>query len=235
MQILTAGRRAEVFLLEGATMRAALSATAPGIAEHAAQQIFETAATAHTATAGATLETIGAEAEAFEIAGARTLTETAAARPRAAEIMPLKARLALGIDLAAVESLALVGIARDLISRIEFGKARSGLGVMLVGVRMQLLGQAPVGAFDFGLARTLRNPQNFVGVAHPCNLREIPLPAGAKPATRHLMWGSKRPDAIRGEVRVYERFQGLSARTSQTPFCCLQASPWSQASDEPRT
>jgi hypothetical protein len=48
----------------------------------------------------------------------------------------LEARLALGIDLAAVKRLALVGIADDLVGRVELRKTRRRLRVVLVGVRM---------------------------------------------------------------------------------------------------
>ncbi len=48
----------------------------------------------------------------------------------------LEARLALGIDLAAVERLALVGIADDLVGGVQLRKARRRLRVVLVGVRM---------------------------------------------------------------------------------------------------
>src|SRR5437016_721787 len=92
--------------------------------------------------------------------------EAAAARLRAESLKALKARLALGIDLAAVESFALVAIADDLVSGIKLGEMRSCLRVVFVGVGVQFLGEAPISALDIGLACTLGNPQNLVGVAH---------------------------------------------------------------------
>ena len=78
-----------------------------------------------------------------------------AARLRAETLEALEARLALGIDLAAVERLALVGIADDLVGGVELRKARCRLRVVLVGVRMQFLRKPAIGAFDVAFARTL--------------------------------------------------------------------------------
>ena len=108
-----------------------------------------------------------AEGKAFELARARP---PAAARRRAEAFVALEARLALGVDLTVVERLALLVVAGDLIGGIELGEARGRLGIVLVGVGMQLLGEPPVGALDLGLARTLRYPQDLVGVAHPSEL-----------------------------------------------------------------
>src|SRR5664279_4244081 len=151
MQILAASGRAEFLRLELRACTAARRA-----AEHAAQDVLEAAAAAARA-----LEAVMAEVEGFEMAGARP----PAARLRTFEAA--EARLALGVDLAVVERLALLVVAGDLVGGIEFGEARGRLGVVLVGVGMQLLGEPPVGALDLGLARTLRYPQDLVGVAHP--------------------------------------------------------------------
>ena len=63
-------------------------------------------------------------------------------RPAGAEpFEALEARLALGVDLAAVECLALVVVADDLVGGVQLGEARGRLGVVLVGVGMQLLGE----------------------------------------------------------------------------------------------
>src|SRR6478672_2010067 len=94
-----AGRCAEIFRLE---LLAETPRRAGTAAKHPAQKILE--AGAATATAR-TAEAIGAEAEAFELrAAART---GSAARLPAEAFKPLEARLAFGIDLAAVEGLAL--------------------------------------------------------------------------------------------------------------------------------
>ena len=61
--------------------------------------------------------------------------------PGCAAFEALEARLALGVDLAAVEGLALLVVADDLVGGIELGEARGRLGIVLVGVGMQLLGE----------------------------------------------------------------------------------------------
>src|SRR5262249_29879679 len=94
-------------------------------------------------------------------------------------------RLALGVDLAAVERLALRLVAENLVGRIELGKLHRRLGVVLVGVGMQFLGQLAEGLLDFVLARRPRHPQNLVGVSHP-----VQLPNGARLAAHFpgSMW-----------------------------------------------
>src|SRR6185312_9536270 len=140
--------------------------TRSAAAEHAAQNVFE--APAHSA-AGAciasTLEAVRAPGERFEVALA---AEPAAARlsTGAETLKATEARLALGVDFAAVKGLALLVIAEDFVRGVELGEAGGRLGVVLVGVGMQLLGKLPEGALDVAFARTLRYPQNLVGVAH---------------------------------------------------------------------
>ncbi len=51
----------------------------------------------------------------------------------------LKFRLAFGVDLTAIEGLALVGIADDLVRGVELGKARRRLWIVLVGVGCSFL------------------------------------------------------------------------------------------------
>ena len=77
------------------------------------------------------------------------------ARLRAETFEALETRLAFRVDLAAVECLALVGIADDLVGGVELGKTRGRLRIMLVGVRMQFLRKPAIGALDVALARTL--------------------------------------------------------------------------------
>src|SRR5271165_5984730 len=92
-----------------------------GIAEHSAQQILETAgAVSATSGAAATLEAVRTEVEALEVA--RTRSEAGAAGVCAFEA--LETRLALGVDLAAVEGLALLVVADDLVGGVELGEAR---------------------------------------------------------------------------------------------------------------
>ena len=79
-------------------------------------------------------------------------------RPRAEAFEALEARLALGVDLAAVEGLALVVLAQDFVGGVELGEARGGVLVVLVGVGVQLLGELAEGALDVRGARALGHP-----------------------------------------------------------------------------
>src|SRR5262249_16624276 len=114
-----------------------------------------------TGAAARAMETVGAPGEGLKIA----LAPKAAARP-AETFKTLEARLALGVDLAAVEGLALVRLAQDLVGAVELGEAIGALGAVLVGCRMQLLGLLPERTLDLGRTRGLRHPQDVVGVAH---------------------------------------------------------------------
>src|SRR5947209_4538803 len=80
---------------------------------------------------------------------------------------PVNPRLAFGVDVAAVESLALVLVAENLVGRIDLGELRRRSRVFLVRVGMQLLRQAAERFLDLLRARFLGHPQNLVGVAHP--------------------------------------------------------------------
>src|SRR5262249_32174460 len=102
------------------------------------------------------------------------------------------------VDLAAVECLALVCVADDLVGSVELRKTRRGFRIVLVGIGMQFLREPTIGALDVALARTLGNPQNLIGVAH---LIQTPVKS---PARRQIagdsiasMWGSAPPDATR--------------------------------------
>src|SRR6476619_2301217 len=120
--------------------------------------------------------------------------KTTATRLRAVTFEALEARLAFGIDLAAIKRLALVAVANDLVSGVELGEPARCLGIVLVGVGVQFLGKAPIGTLDVSFARTLRNPQNLVGVGHrfqtPMNPRSRKMPAACI-----LMWGFGAVDA----------------------------------------
>src|SRR4029079_4205035 len=116
-------------------------------AEHIAQDIFEAATAAAPAAAparalhafrspGEGLERAILAAERATGAGAGT-----APRTRAKTLETLKARLAFGVDLAAIEVLALVVVANDLVGRVQLGKPRRRLGIGLVGVGVELLGK----------------------------------------------------------------------------------------------
>src|SRR4029078_12394783 len=90
----------------------------------------------------------------------------AAARLRAETLEAAEARLTFGVNLAVIASLALLLIAKNLVRGVELSKARSRLGIVLVGVGVQLFGELAEGALYLRFICTLRYPQNFVGVAH---------------------------------------------------------------------
>src|SRR5215470_12331962 len=120
-------------------------------------------------------------------------TSTCAAAEIASAAKPLEAtkfRLALGVDLAAIVCLALIFLAEDLVGRVHLGKALSRLGVILVGVGVQLLGKLSKCALDRGCIRILFHPQHFIGVAHCKSLR---FGAGFQPrlfgSNVGVMWG----------------------------------------------
>jgi uncharacterized membrane protein len=121
--------------------------------------------------------------EALEIAV--WIEAGASARPAAAEA--LEARLALGVDFTAVESLALVLVAQELMRRIELGKARRRLGIILVGVGMKFLGEPPIGALDVARARLAVDAQDLVGITHPSRL-QISSKGRPPPAQLPSMW-----------------------------------------------
>src|ERR1700716_253749 len=138
------------------TARAGPRAARRGAAEHAVENVLETAAAAEPSGAAAAAEGVG--------------LKPARARTRVAAWKALEARLALGIDLAAIELLALVLVADDLVGRIDFGKARGGLRIVLVVVGVVLLGKLAIGALDRRSAGAPRHPQDLIGVAHPSRL-----------------------------------------------------------------
>jgi hypothetical protein len=102
------------------------------------------------------------EAERFEHA----LAAEAAAGSVVEALETLEARLALSVDLATVERLSLLDVTEDLVRGIDLGEAAGSLGVVLVRVRMQLLGQLAERAFDVRGARALGHSQHVIGVAH---------------------------------------------------------------------
>src|SRR5947209_2032210 len=77
-----------------------------------------------------------------------------------------ESRLALGIDFAAIERLALVLFTEDLVGAIDLGELHRRLGVLLVGVGMVLLRQLAIGLLDLFLARRPRHPQDLVRISH---------------------------------------------------------------------
>jgi hypothetical protein len=122
--------------------------------EHAVEDVLEACAAATRAAAAA--ERIG-----FEAAPGRAGTAA-----RVAARKTLEARLAIGVDLAAIELLALVLVADDLVGGIDLGKARGRLRIVLVVVGMMFLGELAIGALDRRSAGAPRHPQDLIGVAH---------------------------------------------------------------------
>jgi hypothetical protein len=105
------------------------------------QDIFETTK----ATSAAALNPIGTPCEGLETA---CMAETSAPPAAAKPLEALKSRLALSVDLPAIVGLALGFIAHDLVRRIQFGKTGGRARIVLVGIRMQLLGELPECALD---------------------------------------------------------------------------------------
>ena len=132
---------------------------APGCAaEHAVENILEAGS-----TTCATAKALLAAAEGvFEAGAARAAT--AAAREA------LETDLAVGIDLAAVELLALFLVAEDFIGRVHFRKPLGGFRIVLVGVGMMLLGELAKGTLDRRSTGAPLHPQDLIGVAHPSSL-----------------------------------------------------------------
>src|SRR5262249_31292387 len=143
----------------------------PGASERFLQEILEAAqaaeATKTTAAAAGILKAITPPAEGFENA---VRAEAALPATMAEPLKALESRLAFGIDLAAIESLALALLAQDFVGRVQLCKARSSPRVVLVGVRMQLLRLPAEGALYLRSARGLRYPKNIIGVTHPHSL-----------------------------------------------------------------
>ena len=127
-------------------------------------------------------EALGTEAEGLEFRlGPEASLSTAAAATGAEAFETAEARLALGVDLAAIEGLALVVLAQDLVRGIDLGKARRRFGIVFVGVGMQFLGEATEGAFDVACARLPIDAQHLIGITRPHGLH---LFFGAGPARR---------------------------------------------------
>jgi hypothetical protein len=183
------GRRTEIFIFElGA--RAARGAAAAS--EHPAQEILEASASA----AARTTETIRSEAEVFEMrTRARSVPTT---RLRTEPFEALETWLTFGVNLSAIKCFALVAVANNFVCGVEFSEVRCRLRIVLVGVRVQFFREAPISTLDIGLACTLGNPQDFVGVAHRIQTPvKSPLSRLCTGKFAHLMWGLRARDATR--------------------------------------
>ena len=99
--------------------------------------------------------------EAVGPAAAAGRGPAAAAAEAAAE---RHARIAVLVDLAAVVAGALVLVGQQVIGLGHLGEALGGLGIVLVAVGVQLLGEAAIGLLDLGLARPALDAQLLVKV-----------------------------------------------------------------------
>src|SRR5262245_59863998 len=162
------------------------------------QNILEAAEAAKSAAAPAgLLKAVASPAERFKNA----FPAKAAARPApgAETLKALETRLAVGVDLAAIEGLAPVRLAQNFVSSVQLGKARGRPRVVLVGVRMQLLRLPAESTFDLGGARCLRYPQDVIGVTHAQSLvATSPLVMPGTAPTVLAQCGEERPRPQRG-------------------------------------
>ena len=101
------------------------------------------------------------EAEIAEVAAASSAR--LAAKTETVELG--RPRLALRVDLAAVEGLALLVVAEDFVGGPDFGEALLGFRFLAL-VGMVLLGELAKRGFDFRPARSLRNAKNVIGITH---------------------------------------------------------------------
>ena len=121
---------------------------------------------------------------AYELGG-RTYRTRARSVPttrlRTEPFEALETWLTFGVNLSAIKCFALVAVANNFVCGVEFSEVRCRLRIVLVGVRVQFFREAPISTLDIGLACTLGNPQDFVGVAHRIQTPVSPL-AGEIPA-----------------------------------------------------
>src|SRR5262249_7770360 len=213
----------KVLLLEVETAR---TRRAP---ERLLQDILEAAEAAKSA-AGAAAGGLKALAPPPDRSKTALPAEAAPRPPPSAEpLKALEARLALGVDLAAIEGFALVRLAQDFIGSVQLGKARGCPRVVLVGVRMQLLRLPAERTFDLGGTRCLRHPQDVIGVTHPQSLSGTsPLVMPGTAPTIPAQCGERGPRPQRGTPTRTGRApaigRDLLRRTTVLLLCCPGAS-----------
>ena len=128
-------------------------------------------------------------------AAARSRSRPAPRRPPGAETFELRrARLALGVDLAAVERRALLLVAKDFVGTAHFGEFVLRLGVLTL-VRMILLRQLAKSRLDFCGACRLRHAEHLIRIAHVKPNRK--RPALARPFNSAVNLGAGARDARR--------------------------------------
>src|SRR4051812_24447833 len=228
--VLPADRRADVLGLELGTC-----AGSPAPAEDAGENVLEAREPGTTRPARATsaraANAFRAPGEALEVAIARAERVSTRARPPAESLEALEARLAVRADLAAVELLALVGIADDLVRTVELGEFIGRLRI-LAGIRVQLLRQLAIRLLDVFRARRLGHPQHLIGVTHPVAPIDSPGPGG--PTRSASMWGQCGPCATDRGGDGYDRFKSRRLRTVPLPLWMRQAAPFSPEFSPPR-
>src|SRR5579864_4230039 len=115
--------------------------------------------------------------------GARTL-ETA------------KPRLALRVNLAAIEGGSFLFIANDLVRRVQLGEFGGCPGILFFSIGMQLLGKFAVRLLDVSRIGRLRHPQDLIGVAHPSHSNSAKNRRHGRPCQLPAMWESEALPAM---------------------------------------
>ena len=97
------------------------------------------------------------------------LVSPAGAAPRAAAAEAgnfRRARLALRVNLAAIELAPFLLVGENLVRRVQLGEAVLGLGIGRIGIRVELLRELAIGALDLCLVGGLGNTEDVVGITH---------------------------------------------------------------------
>src|SRR3712207_237741 len=97
--------------------------------------------------------------EAFE-------TFASCSGPAAESLEALEARLALAVDLAAVELGALGRVAQNLVGGVDLGELVLRLGVVLVAVGVIGLGELTVGLLDLRFRGGAGDAEDVIRIAH---------------------------------------------------------------------
>jgi hypothetical protein len=90
-----------------------------------------------------------------------------------------RGRIAVTVDLTAIEAGTLVLVGQQVIGRGDLRKPFRCLGIVLVAVRMQLLGELAIRLLDVRLARGALHAQYLIGIRHSCPVNCISRLCGA--------------------------------------------------------
>src|SRR4029077_17562994 len=120
---------------------------------HAAERFLEDILKAAKAAAAAApcgpRKALRPEIEVLEMrVGTKAATRARSCAGAAKAFKAAEARLALGVDLAAIARLALVLIAAQFMRGIQLGKACRRFRIIFVGIGMQFFREPPIGALD---------------------------------------------------------------------------------------